>query len=178
MFTGRFPHELFANGETPMNNGTPVSPEHPTLAEVLSDHGYVTGGFVGNLVYCSHAHGLDRGFTHYEDFLVSSLSVLLSSKIGVEIFKKMPLRKSKPLGKTAGDINQAFLKWLGDNDQRPFFAFLNYIDAHGPYLPPKSFERKFGNGKLGGRINPMRKYEPETIKKTSGFLRQLHCIYR
>ena len=115
---------------------------------MLSDHGYVTGGFVGNVVYCSHAHGLDRGFAHYEDFLVSSLSVLISSSFGREIFKKMRRRKwGKPGRKTAGDINQAFLDWLSDNDQRPFFAFLNYFDAHGPYMPPKPFELKFGTKK-------------------------------
>jgi arylsulfatase A-like enzyme len=27
---------------------------------------------------------------------------------------------------------------------RPFFAFLNYYDAHGPYLPPKSWDGHFG----------------------------------
>src|SRR5262249_19164009 len=27
---------------------------------------------------------------------------------------------------------------------RPFFAFLNYFDAHDPYLPPPPFNRRFG----------------------------------
>ncbi len=168
IFTGRLPHELFTNGETPINGGNPLPSDYPTLAEVLTDNGYVTGGFVANLVYCSHAHGLDRGFTHYEDFLVSSQSVLLSSTFGVEIFKKMRrlLKWNEPVRKTAGDINQAFLDWLGDNDQQPFFAFLNYFDAHAPYMPPKSFERKFGDGKPGKvSVDLMRKYEPEKIKK-------------
>ncbi|TDI93314.1 MAG: DUF229 domain-containing protein [Caldithrix sp.] len=168
MFTGRLPHELFASGETPINGGNPILSSHATLAEVLTDNGYITGGFVGNLLYCSHAHGLDRGFAHYEDFLASSQSVFLSSTFGVEIFKKMRrlLKWNEPVRKTAGDINQAFLDWLGDNDQRPFFVFLNYIDAHAPYMPPKSFERKFGDGKPGKvSVDLMRKYEPEKIKK-------------
>ena len=30
------------------------------------------------------------------------------------------------------------------NRERPFFAFLNYIDAHDPYLLPPGFDRHFG----------------------------------
>src|SRR5260370_32691924 len=27
---------------------------------------------------------------------------------------------------------------------RPFFAFLNYFDAHTPYVPPAGYEARFG----------------------------------
>ncbi|TDI93822.1 MAG: DUF229 domain-containing protein [Caldithrix sp.] len=149
MFTGRFPHELFADGATPLNGGSPIGSTYPTLAEVLSDHGYVTGGFVANLRYCSHAYGLARGFAHYDDYFVSLQSLFVGSSLGVEVVKKMRrlLGWRQRIGKTAGDVNQAFLDWLGDHDQRPFFAFLNYFDAHTPYIPPEPFELKFGTKK-------------------------------
>ena len=42
-------------------------------------------------------------------------------------------------------INQSFLDWLGRRrPDRPFFAFLNYYDAHDPYIPPVGFEGRFG----------------------------------
>jgi arylsulfatase A-like enzyme len=45
--------------------------------------------------------------------------------------------------KTAETINGDFLKWVSHNSSRPFFAFLNYYDAHEPYLPPVPFDTKF-----------------------------------
>ena len=46
--------------------------------------------------------------------------------------------------KTAPMINASFLAWL-DRDAsgaRPFFAFLNFYDAHRPYLPPAPFDAR------------------------------------
>ncbi|UCH58664.1 MAG: sulfatase-like hydrolase/transferase, partial [Anaerolineales bacterium] len=37
-----------------------------------------------------------------------------------------------------------FLRWLDRQEERPFFAFLNYFDAHAPYLPPEPYDTKFG----------------------------------
>ena len=43
-------------------------------------------------------------------------------------------------------INDDFLGWLRRRRQdRPFFAFLNYFDAHDPYVPPAEFVGRFGN---------------------------------
>jgi len=36
------------------------------------------------------------------------------------------------------------LTWLSTNNERPFFAFLNYYDAHEPFLPPPPFDTMFG----------------------------------
>ncbi len=49
---------------------TPLRASFPTLAEYLGSHGYATAGFVGNTQYCSYDTGLDRGFTHYEDYVI------------------------------------------------------------------------------------------------------------
>jgi arylsulfatase A-like enzyme len=48
--------------------------------------------------------------------------------------------------KDAGSINHEFLDWLSHRPepQRPFFAFLNYFDAHSPYLPPEGIGFRFG----------------------------------
>src|SRR4051794_6158617 len=42
MFTGRWPHE------TSVGEDRPLDTSHPTLAEFLSDQGYLTAGFVAN----------------------------------------------------------------------------------------------------------------------------------
>jgi arylsulfatase A-like enzyme len=38
-------------------------------------------------------------------------------------------------------VNQEVLHWIDHTPQRPFFAFLNYFDAHGPYGLPRSYPR-------------------------------------
>ena len=70
MFTGRWPHELDASWRTPL--GT----KFPTLAEYLGSRGYATAGFVANVEYCSSEFGLDRGFTHYEDYAFEPMTPL------------------------------------------------------------------------------------------------------
>jgi hypothetical protein len=144
MFTGRHPHELSVNYRIPLDR------TYPTLAEVLSAHGYLTAGFVANIWYCSRESGLERGFTHYEDFDLSLGQIVNSSSLGRIIATTEDLRRRigywEELGrKTASKVNGDFLQWLSHKDpQRPFFAFLNYFDAHEPYLPPEPFGTLFG----------------------------------
>jgi arylsulfatase A-like enzyme len=48
--------------------------------------------------------------------------------------------------KDAASINRAFLDWLNARKQpsRPFFAFLNFYDAHAPYMLPAGARYRFG----------------------------------
>lgn len=110
MFTGRFAFEHGADsGRTPdgrIYDARPLGPTLPTLAEALADRGYATGAFAANTAYLAEVFGLQRGFERYE----------------VE-------RGS------ATQVNGRFFAWLEQraSDGRPFFAFLNYMDAHRPY---------------------------------------------
>jgi arylsulfatase A-like enzyme len=58
-------------------------------------------------------------------------------------------------------------RWLSASDkQRPFFAFLNYFDAHSPYLPPKPFDEMFGLKKphVNPRLTPTAHWAAEEIQ--------------
>ncbi len=165
MFTGRWPHELAVKWMTPLSTNS------PTLAEYLGSHGYATAGFVGNTLYCSYDTGLDRGFTRYQDYVLDldqlgSLRMALLvdracagvSSFGLTLYRNLgegPSRSwleslLRPLlatgRKNAGLINREFLDWLSQRQEprRPFFAFLNYFDAHSPYLPPEGTGFRFG----------------------------------
>ncbi len=151
MFTGRWAHELAVDWKVPLD-GT-----YPTLAEILSARGYVTAGFIANLPYCSYEHGLSRGFAHYEDFPISLGQMALSSSLGRTISNSNQLRhivgNYELLNrKTAASLNGDFLRWLSGQSRRPFFAFLNYYDAHEPYLPPEPFDTKFGSRRPRGEF--------------------------
>ena len=144
LFTGRFNYELGTSWATPLDA------TYPTLAEVLTSHGYVTGGIVANTLYCCTELGLARGFTHYEDWVASPGEFALSSALIRFAFGQRWIRRL--LGyyehldrKPASRVTNDFLRWVDRIPTgRPFFAFLNYYDAHQPYLPPGDFAQRFG----------------------------------
>jgi arylsulfatase A-like enzyme len=135
---------------------TPVEAPGPWLAEALRATGYRTGAFVGNVVYADAAHGLGRGFMRYEDYVPSLGEFALTSSIGSYISvrrNRFPMWRENytlPNRKTAGEVTSAMLHWLdatAKTDRRqPFFAFLNFMDAHVPYDPRPPFDKQFVTG--------------------------------
>ena len=112
---------------------------------------------------------MNRGFAHYEDYvleylvpfrtawLVDHLQRLMSDVVMVvgRFWRRSlpPLHESwlSPYlvgfrKKDGVSINRAFVDWLSNRRQpeRPFFAFLNYYDAHDPYVLPTGAEYRFG----------------------------------
>jgi arylsulfatase A-like enzyme len=135
------------------------------LAEYLATHGYATAGFVANVQYCSQETGLGRGFTHYEDYVLEKLTPLRTSVMieealrtflivsarhdeGPHRFLQDTLTRWFRFGerRDARSINRGFLDWLArrHDPQRPFFVFLNYLDAHTPYELPEGAPHRFG----------------------------------
>jgi arylsulfatase A-like enzyme len=43
-------------------------------------------------------------------------------------------------------VTDDFLGWVDGGSHAPFFAFLNYFDAHAPYLPPPPMDTMFRGG--------------------------------
>ena len=153
MFTGRLYHELGSLGWT-----KPFRTSHLTLAEELGRRGYETAGFAANIAYCTRTYGLNRGMIHYEDYPVSLGQMILSSSMGQAITNSNSIRQAIGYynnlnAKSADVINDDFFDWLSSREQnRPFFAFLNYFDAHEPLLPPAPFNKQFGSTDTNGDI--------------------------
>ena len=133
MFTGRLPHEISADWTTKLDSGT------PTLAEELAARGWLTAGFVGNTRYCSKETGIARGFSHYDDYQLSWMDGLMCTALGRKVLlSPVPVQLGMygwPARKRARAVSSAFLNWLDRNPGKPFFAFVNYFDAHDPYVP-------------------------------------------
>lgn len=151
MFTGHWPHRIW--GDRPLGSGWPevLRPEFPTVAEALWRYGYATGGFIGNVVFASAATGLDRGFVTYRDYPVSLGQVVLSSGIGralagAELWRRAVDYYDPVNRKDAHFVADEFLRWQSAQRDRPFFAFLNFFDAHEPYPPPDSVRRTLSPG--------------------------------
>lgn len=153
MFTGRWPSELGVERRGWLDRAC------PTLAERLRDSGYVTAGFVANPFFCGWESGLSRGFQAYADYPVTAGEVFRSSTVGWFLARgERRLRFLLGLDvdsgaardvdldfsrKDAKQINREFLAWLSRNGSRPFFAFLNFFDAHDPYLLPPGAVPRF-----------------------------------
>ncbi len=159
LFTGRWPHELGVDWKSPLRDDV------PTLAGYLGAHGYDTAGFVANLDYCARETGLGRGMMHYEDFPIDVYDafgryVALGHRLEISTwafifdgfleksfgrwFNLVP--RSREHVKRGSDVSRGFLDWLGGRQdrRRPFFAFLNYNDAHSPYEVPDPTVPGFG----------------------------------
>jgi arylsulfatase A-like enzyme len=158
MFTGLFPTQTSTDWREPLD-------ERPaTLAEMLTARGYRTGAFVANHFYTSYESGLGRGFQRLEDYRVTLRQLLLSTTLtqtnvffellhgeGVlprlSALAKMDLRLQTMWvsdRKEAPEVTRQFLGWQAAiGGERPFFAFLNYYDAHLPYDPPPPWRTRF-----------------------------------
>jgi arylsulfatase A-like enzyme len=143
MFTGR------SLRETAVGIMAPYKAPYATLAEVLSARGYQTAGFVANTDFLCPAYGLHRGFSHYEAYGRSLGQVIqasaLGQKLGTDYAVLQYLGYHQLLGRrTAPGITGGFLNWLeGKSPERPYFAFLNYLDCHSPYIPESEAAGKF-----------------------------------
>jgi arylsulfatase A-like enzyme len=140
MFTGVTASKLSGRFQAPLDDA------HPVIAEAFGAAGYATAGFVANVEYAARSSGLARGFQHYEDHVPSLASAVLSTGIGrlfARQVRSLGFRPLAPSRKAAGDVNASFLNWQSRHDERPWFAFLNYYDAHDPYVPPVGEEERF-----------------------------------
>ena len=143
LFTGRWSHDLSANWHTALDAKT------RTLAEALSAAGYRSGGFSANRFYVTRRYGLARGFTHFEEQGNWIQEVVLQSTLLRLIVHNERSRRVTGFADylarvRAPDQRTRLLRWLEKSDRRPFFAFVNYMDAHAPFLPPAPYDTSFG----------------------------------
>jgi arylsulfatase A-like enzyme len=145
-FTGQWPFKL--NSQWKFQLDTP----DPTLAEYLASRGYQTAGFSANTSCCNYETGLARGFAHFEDFPLNPRTLFGRTMPGRWILRHILYRGHyhdikwiELQSRGARGTNEGFFDWLRRRrPDRPFFAFLNYFDAHAPYIPPPEYEGRFG----------------------------------
>lgn len=124
--TGTYPYRhgvrsLFVVGEESL------SPEVPTLAELMARSGRSTAAFVSAKPMGSH-YGLGRGFEHYDDDLSAT-----RERYEVARFADAPQRPAE-------ETTDSALAWLDEHGRDPFFALVHYFDAHDPsFVPPRAF---------------------------------------
>lgn len=175
IFTGRYPTEHgVTNGFADRSIKVPAG--HETVAERLQNRGYRTGGFTNN-PWVGKLSGLDRGFDEYvewdleisrsqDDSLHGRKGDLLSrghKALGYASRQPLVLLKRRFFTSTLVERAQ---NWLTSGDDAPTFTFMNLMEAHSPYYPPKSAFRQLGLEKPG----PLeaRRLNTELLAHTAG----------
>lgn len=110
IFTGLYPEQHGADQLTGR-----LAPDQITLAELLREQGFYTGGVVSG-EFVSSEVGMDQGFASFDESQVAG-----------------------GLGITSWQVSERALRFLGAHAQRPFFLFLHYFDPHMPYRDQPDF---------------------------------------
>ena len=169
LFTGRWPYEHKADG------GRYLDETYPTIAEALTERGYRTGAFNGNFETVTSHWGFARGFLHFEDYYQTLPQLAVSSVYGrfmeYYVFHKVFNMEFSIDRRWGPSVNQSALDWIDQDDDKPFFAFVNYYDAHAPYISPE--RAKFSNLPTpGGLVNTdwttADIYNPKTPEQVQG----------
>lgn len=131
LFTGRLP---FGHGASWSN--THLGPEAPTLAQQFADAGWSTAGFSAN-PWISTEFGFDRGFQSFTEVNADRRPL----RPWVTAF--LPAAWTAPALDMFDDkggltLTSEALRRLG-RDPQPQFIFLNLLEPHLPYLPPRRF---------------------------------------
>lgn len=159
MFTGTYPWEHGATQQSPI-----FEPDAPTLVERFAGAGYRTAGYTPN-PWVSPFSGLATGFDDWDNFLtptgISMPDFVGSSKIlewwsqkrferfktaltdmADSLFETWSRRQGSKMAQTDRvlDRGKAFIE-RGDRS-RPFFLYMNLLDAHEPYYPPTDYRKR------------------------------------
>ena len=120
LFSGLLPSSHRCTGRT----WRFTSPE-PTFAEVLRDAGYETVAFYSNPWLTDQLTGMLRGFEKQEDESGGSTYIMIQSDQGGLA--------------TVANVG----RWLASrSDDRPFLMFVNILEPHLPYDPPRAYRRE------------------------------------
>lgn len=130
LFTGLYPVRHRATQET-----LAFGIDLPTLAEEFDRAGWATFAASANGVV-SEANGLARGFDRFE-----------------ETFRRDVAAR---FGRTVHPNEGALVDFLDSSAGKPWFAFLNFIEAHLPYRPPAEYLDRFVD---------TRRFTPEQIAR-------------
>ncbi|MEO6445543.1 MAG: sulfatase [Gemmatimonadaceae bacterium] len=148
---------------------TPLAERYVTLAEILQSRGWATSGVTANFMATTIESGLAQGFIHYDDFKYSAEEIVKSTTIthadnvsrALDVlanggrlrtaisrflstdFEPRLTERTHDL-KSGEEVRQQFQAWLDEVPEgRPFFAFLNFFDAHAPYRSPEPYHSMY-----------------------------------
>lgn len=158
MFTGTYPWEHGATQQSPT-----FEPTGPTLVDRFAGAGYRTAGFTPN-PWVSPFSGLASGFDEWDNFLnptdlripgLGASRILewwstrrferfktVITDLADSLFETWSRRQGASLAQTDRALERGREVVLRTDRSRPFFLYLNLLDAHEPYYPPDEYRER------------------------------------
>lgn len=124
LLTGTFPNWHGVRD----NSGFYLDDDQTTLAEVLRDKGYRTGGFVGAFVL-DRRWGIAQGFDHFFD--------------NFDLAKYEQAPGMDAIQRPGAEVVDNAITWVAQDRDTPFFAFVHLYDPHTPYQAPEPYRSQF-----------------------------------
>ena len=107
------------------------------LPELLRRAGYATAGVSTNL-WLSESSGFGTGFDTFE-YVDTGRYAGLHRKGPVGRMRWLAEAGRARVDDGALEAGRTLDRWLAQADERPFFWFVNLIECHSPYLPPRGY---------------------------------------
>jgi arylsulfatase A-like enzyme len=136
LFTGLYPSEHGSQWKTGPRLRDSAA---PTMAEWLKRLGYTTACVTNNGLISSRT-GLARGFDHY------------AFRLDIERGRRRLTRRVRKAlfgGDSGGRIVNRWMRTALRDAPEPLFLFVNYLECHWAYAPPRRLERRVGGPRLG-----------------------------
>lgn len=164
LLSGEYPHEIDC-----MTRNSRFDPDEP-LAQKLSEEGYTTVG-VTNVGFLHPQFGFDKGFDFYRnitelvpfekgdiwqqlkdrewDSTKHKYGYFLRDRLKSLDLKELTngayyfLRNKLNFGDQGASETNSEAKEQLQKREEPFFLFLNYLEPHSPYRPPRKWRNRF-----------------------------------
>ncbi|MFC1782357.1 tetratricopeptide repeat protein, partial [Planctomycetota bacterium] len=129
MLTGTYPpyHGVHRNREYQLSDS------QITLAEILREQGYATGGIISSFTL-DKMFGTDQGFDIYHDRFGGAAG------------------SDNNLERRGVEASRLACDYLAEHQDEDFFLFLHYFDPHEIYQPPAPFADEYADDLYAGEI--------------------------
>jgi arylsulfatase A-like enzyme len=167
MFTGMLPASLGLTSGAKLGpaagmNSRPLleARQDRILAGVLRRRGYATSAISTN-PWIHEVNGFATGFERF-------LSIRGGNRRERGEGLKQRLRWTAHAWRAwvddgAADARSILLQWLDEDDRRPFFWFVNLMECHSPYLPPRPYNDLSGVDRIRAAGDAVRYQTPQGI---------------
>jgi arylsulfatase A-like enzyme len=135
LFTGLYPSEHGSQWKTGPRLRDSAA---PTMAEWLKRLGYTTACVTNNGLI-SPRTGLARGFDHY------------AFRLDIERGRRRVTRRVRKAlfgGDSGGRVVNRWMRKALRDAPEPLFLFVNYLECHWAYAPPRRLEKRVGGPRL------------------------------
>ncbi|HMB67779.1 MAG TPA: sulfatase, partial [bacterium] len=150
LFTGLYGRTHGAHRSPMTPAGRPLDRSFLTLAEMTATRDYWNAAVVANRGYVTPHFGFDQGFHQFDSrgpvaFLGHPIPYYLRRGVRTALVPFVPRAAYDRVVRSAEQINREAIAQLNHLAERdgPFFLFVNYMDAHNPYLPPAPYDTMF-----------------------------------